>query len=268
MLHAGGAQQLLLPTSRAPQPDPSEGGAAPPLRRSLLGEAMERMRRSEVYVDMRRLLSEPKLRTARRLLLAKATLDLAPMIVHAVYSDYTSAKFGWDARANGMSMAYSGLLSIASDLVVMPQLYKRRVLTELPMVLWGAGAVGVGLLAMSASTSTRAFSLALALLAVGTALFKSAASAILLNSAAREQAGQMSGASDAAEAVCRVVAPLGGGLLLEHGLEWPARVAVLLCGWGAHAMLEAAPEDLRRKMMASRAVPATATDLPAGKKAA
>ena len=50
----------------------------------------------------------------------------------------------------------------------------------------------------------------LGVLSLGTALLKSGLNTILMNCAKREDAGLVSGAMDAAEAVCRIVAPLLG----------------------------------------------------------
>ena len=50
--------------------------------------------------------------------------------------------------------------------------------------------------------------------------------------------------SDALEAVCRVIAPIGGGALIEaFGAEAPATAAATMCALGALALHESAPEN-------------------------
>ena len=74
-----------------------------------------------------------------------------------------------------------------------------------------------------------------------------------VRSAKRDQAGKISGAMDASEAVCRVAAPLGGGLLLEHAsVEGPMAVGVMLALAGAGALYELAPPTHKAALLAPR----------------
>ena len=63
------------------------------------------------------------------------------------------------------------------------------------------------------------------------------------------QAGTISGAMDMMEAVCRVTAPLVGGILLEHAsLEGPPIAGSLLAIAGAAVLYEIAPAEHRATM--------------------
>ena len=62
------------------------------------------------------------------------------------------------------------------------------------------------------------------------------------------QAGLLSGALDAAEAVCRVAAPLAGGYLLEGvSIEGPCGAGMVLCIAGALAFNGAAVRAVKIK---------------------
>jgi len=192
-------------------------------------------------VDGARLMREPKLRRARQLLLGRTVLELAVIMLHSIFADYTSTKLGWDARSNGFAMGASGLLSVGVDLVLLPQLHK-RLLGEVNMVFFGSTLSASGLLAAAISATAHGFMLALALVALGSAMFKSAAAALILNASAREQVGSISGAVDALEAACRVCAPLAAGWLLDAvHVEAPVLAAAVLCMLGAIVVLEAPP---------------------------
>ena len=56
------------------------------------------------------------------------------------------------------------------------------------------------------------------------------------------------------EAVCRVAAPLAGGLLIELvGAEAPPAAGAVLCIGGALAFFEAAPAELQTRMLKGEA---------------
>ena len=108
-------------------------------------------------------------------------------------------------------MALSGGISVLVDVGILPALHKRRLLPELVAGLLGGLLVASGLLALALSATTRGFFLGLTLLSLGASLFKSSLAAIVMGCARRDEAGTISGAMDAMEAVCRVVAPIAGG---------------------------------------------------------
>ena len=91
---------------------------------------------------------------------------------------------------------------------------------------------------------------------------------MIMGCARRDEAGTISGAMDMFEAVCRVVAPLTGGLLLEHvALEGPPLAGSVLALAGAGVLYEVAPEEQRSAMLRHGAGPPPA-QAPAAKKAA
>ena len=129
-----------------------------------------------------------------------------------------------------------------------------RLLSELGGGLLGGTLVSSGLLALALATSTRGFFCGLSLLALGTSLFKSSLATLIMGQARRDEAGTISGAMDAMEAVCRVAAPLGGGLLLHEYLEGPPWAGGLLAVCGVLALYEVAPPEHKRAL-AGRAKP-------------
>ena len=131
----------------------------------------------------------------------------------------------------------------------------RRLASELPAGLVGALLVASGLLVICAGASIRLFMCGLASLSLGTSLFKSALSTLVMGCARRDEAGTVSGAMDAMEALCRVLAPLAGGMLLEHAsVEGPTGVGVLLALSGGLALYEVAPPEHKRALLARHAV--------------
>lgn len=186
----------------------------------------------------------------RRLLFSRSLVELAVMMTHAIFADVTRVKLGWDAKATGLGMAFSGALSVLVDLAVLPALHSRRLLTrntELRAALLGAVCVSAGLVALSFATQPPAFLRGLALLALGTSIFKSAMNTMTMGMARRDEAGGVSGAVDATEAVCRVAAPLIGGTLLEQAdVDTAPRLGAGLAAAGALALYALAPAQLRK----------------------
>ena len=103
---------------------------------------------------------------------------------------------------------------------------------------------------MALGGGVRPFLAAIALLSLGVSAFKAGMNTLLINAAPHAQAGLTSGLSDAVEAVCRVGAPLAGGLLLEHASIEMAPLCAALTGMlGAIACFEAAPPELKRQLL-------------------
>jgi predicted MFS family arabinose efflux permease len=189
----------------------------------------------------------------RVILMARALIELSVMMMHATFADYTRTKFGWDQKATGYGMALSGALSVVVDLGILPMLHRRRVLSELPTALGGGVLVAAGLALIALGSAVRAFLLGLAVLSLGTSLFKSALNTLVMGLARRDEAGTISGAVDAMEAVCRVAAPLGGGLLLEHvSIEGPACCGIVSALVGTWALYEVAPAAHKRALLAGK----------------
>jgi Major Facilitator Superfamily len=189
----------------------------------------------------------------RVILMARALIELSVMMMHATFADYTRTKFGWDQKATGYGMALSGALSVVVDLGILPMLHRRRILSELPTALGGGVLVAAGLAVIALGSAVRAFLLGLAVLSLGTSLFKSALNTLVMGLARRDEAGTISGAVDAMEAVCRVAAPLGGGLLLEHvSIEGPACCGIVSALVGTWALYEVAPAAHKRALLAGK----------------
>ena len=214
----------------------------------LAGSAFGGLR--DIVQSSRKLWTSRSMPQVRRLLLARALVELAVMMLHATFADFTRLKFGWDQKRTGYGMALSGALSVAVDMLVLPALHSRRLLAELPAGLGGGALVAFGLLSISLARSTRGFFLGLTLLSLGASLFKSALSTLVMGCARRDEAGTISGAMDMMEAVCRVAAPLAGGLLIEHAsLEGPQFAGSLLALSGVVLLYEVAPAEHRAALL-------------------
>ena len=203
----------------------------------------------EMTTSVRRLWTSKSLPQVRKLLLARSLVEVAVMVTHATFADYTRGKFGWDQKRTGYGMALSGLISVTVDLVLLPPLHSRRALSELSMGLIGGGLVSFGLLCLALTLSIEGFFAGLGLLSLGASLYKSALASIVMGLARRDEAGTVSGAMDAMEAVCRVAAPIAGGLLLERGvagLEGPPLLGACLAALGVVSLYEVAPKRARR----------------------
>ena len=214
-------------------------------------EAVSGLRK--VLVAARGLWRSDSLPQVRGILMARALIELAVMMMHATFADYTRTKFGWDQKATGYGMALSGALSVVVDLGILPLLHRRRLSSELPTALGGGVLVAAGLALIAFGSAVRAFLLGLAALSLGTSLFKSALNTLVMGLARRDEAGTISGAVDAMEAVCRVAAPLGGGLLLEHvSIEGPACCGIVSALVGTWALYEVAPAAHKRALLAGK----------------
>lgn len=226
-------------------------GAAGAATGAAAADAVSGLRK--VLVAARGLWRSDSLPQVRVILMARALIELSVMMMHATFADYTRTKFGWDQKATGYGMALSGALSVVVDLGILPMLHRRRILSELPTALGGGVLVAAGLALIALGSAVRAFLLGLAVLSLGTSLFKSALNTLVMGLARRDEAGTISGAVDAMEAVCRVAAPLGGGLLLEHvAIEGPACCGIVSALVGTWALYEVAPAAHKRALLAGK----------------
>ena len=252
MLPRGGAAEAIEQANAAYRRDAAAGeaaaAAAAAAARGAAGAAAAA--RAQLSEGMARLRAASRMPQLRGLLAARALLDMSVMFVHSTFGDYTRLKFGWDAKHAGYGMAFTGLLSVLSDLVLLPALLRSRKASgasELPTVLFGGGVAACGLLLVSLAATVRGFLGGLAALTVGVTLCRSAFNTIVINQAAADQTGVVSGAIDAVESFCRVAAPLAGGVLLQSvSLEGPPRAGAVLCVCGVAAFLEAAPPTLKK----------------------
>eukprot|EP00900_Chrysochromulina_parva_P026348 jgi/Chrpa1/8347/Chrysochromulina_OHIO_Genome00001912-RA len=227
------------------------GAATGAVTGAAAAEAVSGLRK--VLVAARGVWRSDSLPQVRVILMARALIELSVMMMHATFADYTRTKFGWDQKATGYGMALSGALSVVVDLGILPMLHRRRVLSELPTALGGGVLVAAGLALIALGSAVRAFLLGLAVLSLGTSLFKSALNTLVMGLARRDEAGTISGAVDAMEAVCRVAAPLGGGLLLEHvSIEGPACCGIVSALVGTWALYEVAPAAHKRALLAGK----------------
>jgi MFS family permease len=256
MLHADSAPALRASVNTGPSgEDTGRGGSW-----RGWGEEGALQGLFQAGVSMRKVWSSETMLPVRRLLCARALVELSVMIFHATFADYTRAKFGWDQKATGYGMAVSGALSVLVDMVLLPMLHSRRLLTELPAALTGGLLASSGLLAFALSHSPRGFFAGLTLLSLGTSLFKSSLATLVMGCARRDETGTISGAMDAMEAVCRVAAPLTGGILLEHAhLEGPACAGALLAVVGVGTLYEVAPSQ-QKKMLTGGTPPGASRD--------
>ena len=126
-----------------------------------------------VFSAAKRTWTSKSMPQVRRLLFARAMVELSVMIFHSTFADYVLRKYEWDQKKTGYGMALAGGLSVLVDLIIVPILHSYRMLGVLPAGLIGGVLVASGLLSLSVAVKTDGFFLGLTLLSLGTALFKS-----------------------------------------------------------------------------------------------
>ncbi len=97
LLHGAGAKHVRAQLWAADAP----AGAAPPVVAG--GAAARGAGPWAASAYLRELLREPSLAPVRSLLCARAVVDCGVMLMHAVFADYTRAKFGWDQKVRRLA---------------------------------------------------------------------------------------------------------------------------------------------------------------------
>ena len=162
---------------------------------------------------------------ARKVIATKLLVDLPYMMMQTSFALYTQEVFALDAKKTGYVLALAGVVNVLAHSAIVPRLARGCCGTtagagrEYPVMVFGALLSALSLVALGAAPSATLFVAAIAPLSLGSALYKTAVTAILTQSVPPHDAGRLSGAVDAMNSVCRVVAPAIGGLLMEYAFD-------------------------------------------------
>jgi len=167
-----------------------------------------------------------------RILAARSVVDVGYLMVETTFALYTQQRFDLQAKHTGLVLSYAGLLSVLVQLLLVPRLAKK--VSESTALVGGVGLMSFSLVVVASSSSVLVFLASMAPLAIGRALFRTYSETVITKCALPEDNGSVSGASDAAESCCRVIAPaLGGTLMQWHGVAAPAAAGAIATAVGA-----------------------------------
>jgi len=176
-------------------------------------------------------------------------------MVETTFALYTSTRFDLTTKQTGLVLSYAGLLTVIMTLFGIPSLTCR--MSEHNVLIAGSAILAVSLLGIAAAPNMKLFLAAITLLAVGRALFRTSTDAVVTKCALPEDNGAVSGASDAAQSACRVLAPaLAGGMMQYVGPSAPAAVGGGVAAVGTillhYAMIWAVQEREREDAAAKK----------------
>lgn len=148
---------------------------------------------------------------------------------------------GLSAKQTGYVMTLAAAMSVLVDIGVLPRLLRSRLLDVRSTALLGLVVAACSLPLCGAVHSVRALVGCLVVVSAGASLLRTALSTLMVNAVRRQDSGMVSGVIDSIESVCRVAAPLAGGMLLKHQGAWaPGAVGGCLAFIGAVELLTSA----------------------------
>lgn len=211
-------------------------------------------------------------RALLRLCAVRLLAECAILIVHNTFPSYAQDSLGMQPKAIGYIMTCAGAMSVFADIVVLPRLLRPRALDVRSTALAGIAVAALSLPACGAARSTGALVAALVAVSAGASLLRTSLSTLMVNLVPTEDAGTVFGMVDAIESVCRVCAPLLGGLLLkQHGAWAPGAAGGALAVIALVELLVTEPMRLRTPSTSAppgeRATPAVAVNGPSEAKA-
>ena len=172
-----------------------------------------------------------------KLLAYRGLVDFGFMLVQSTFAIFCTERFDMKPRGTGMVLAYVGIVSVGSQGWLLPALIRRLRPSDGQMLLSGGALVSFALAATALAPGYRSFMAALVPLAIGSSVFKTAASAYASKCVPRDEQGAASGATDSMESFCRVVAPtVGGALMQRYGSAAPGCVGALAAAAGVAAL--------------------------------
>jgi len=232
---------LAIVTVSLPETSPKMRTDLPPKRKQDATDASSEDGEGEQLTGF----SPSKYPQVMRILGARCLVDVAYLMVETTFAIYTTQRFNLAAKQTGLVLSYAGLLTVLMQLVAIPRMH--GLMSEHSMLIAGASTLAVALGCIAAAGTMPLFLAAIAILAIGRALFRTATDTVITKCALPEDNGAVSGASDAAESVCRVIAPAVGGFLMQwYGSTAPAlggAIAALAGTLALHLALRWAVSD-------------------------
>ena len=204
---------------------------------------------ASILSSWRRALRSP---AVARLVAVNLLFTLAFTAMEAVFPLFTEHAFGWKEVQNGYIFTYVGVIIVIMQGGLVGRLVKR--FGEQPLLLFGLGALAVGLLLLPLGTSLGVLLIATGILSIGDGAVTPSSSALLSFAAPVDAQGETLGVAQGAGGLGRVLGPIiAGGLFSLSGPAAPFIVGGLL---SVFALLFALPR-LPRGTHAKSAAPAS-----------
>lgn len=170
-----------------------------------------------------------KIKTIVPLLLTGLPVWLAAGALQSIFSQFSIDTFQWRAGLVGLSFSLIGILDIASQLFVMPQLLKK--FSEQQITKLGMISEVLAYLTMTLSGIIAApvlFFIGIIFYGFGDSIFSPVLSGQLSKSVTEKKQGLVMGASQSIQAFSRIVGPLIAGQLYGAAVVLPMLVGFLL----------------------------------------
>ncbi|HEX2995205.1 MAG TPA: MFS transporter [Anaerolineales bacterium] len=164
------------------------------------------------------------------ILITRFFFGLAFAIFQTIFSLYALQKFNLSARDTGFVLTYVGVLSVIVQGFLVGRLtsrYREDILITVSVVL-----MGISLLGWALAPSVLWIYIIMTPTALSGGLLNTLLSSTLTKAVAPQEIGGILGLSAAVESATRILAPLLGGVLLEHIGTWAPGIfgAVIMVG--------------------------------------
>lgn len=153
-------------------------------------------------------------RDVRPLLLAVFLLNLAFAGLQSNFPLYSSTRFGWDAMANGVFLAFVGLCAVLTQGVLIGRL--QPLTGEAPLVVGGLGLMALGLALTAAAPAGWMLFPLVGLMALGIGLAIPSITSIVSRRAGEGRQGAVLGGMQALISATLVIGPALAGLAFER----------------------------------------------------
>jgi MFS family permease len=156
----------------------------------------------------------------RSLLISIFLVNLAFSGLQTNFPLFSNARFGWDARQNGIFFAFVGLCAVLTQGVLL-RLAQTR-FGEHALVIGGIALMSLGLLGVALSTNALWLYPIVAIAAFGSGLGLPTLSAMISNRTSEREQGKLMGGTQALLSIANVIAPMVAGFVFERiGISMP-----------------------------------------------
>jgi len=177
---------------------------------------------------------------ARTLLSSRAAVMIGYLMMQSSFHIFTHERFGLEPKSIGFVLTYCGVVSVVVDVFFVPRILRhlggKSGQEEQIVTAGGAVCVGIAMIAMAISRTLRSFLVSLLPLAIGATLFKRSAMSLLTKCVPPEKVGMISGVANACDSVCRILAPILSGVMMEVELSSPFLLGAAVCFAGSFAV--------------------------------
>ncbi len=158
---------------------------------------------------------------ASKLFIARSVVMLAYLIMQSSFHVFAYRQMNLETRSIGLVLTYCGIVSVCVDFFVIPYFHKHfgnRMSSheEQLLVTMSAFCLCIALIAMAMSTAMPSFLISIIPLASSSTLFKRNVMSLLTKCVPAEEVGTITGLANALDSVCRILAPVLAGTLMEY----------------------------------------------------